>query len=75
MLWCVVYTRKSTEAGLEQEFNSLDAQREACEATTHDPVLPVLLETTVAEMRTEGMGSATVLSRLADIPDADGTEQ
>ena len=29
---CAVYTRKSTEDGLEQEFNSLDAQREACEA-------------------------------------------
>jgi site-specific DNA recombinase len=26
---CAVYTRKSTEEGLEQEFNSLDAQREA----------------------------------------------
>ena len=31
-LRCAVYTRKSTEEGLEQEFNSLDAQREACEA-------------------------------------------
>ncbi|QEH79300.1 recombinase family protein [Sphingomonas sp. C8-2] len=29
---CAVYTRKSDEKGLEQEFNSLDAQREACEA-------------------------------------------
>lgn len=29
---CAVYTRKSTEEGLEQQFNSLDAQREACEA-------------------------------------------
>ncbi len=29
---CVIYTRKSSEEGLEQEFNSLDAQREACEA-------------------------------------------
>ena len=29
---CAVYTRKSTEQGLEQDFNSLDAQREACEA-------------------------------------------
>jgi site-specific DNA recombinase len=29
---CAVYTRKSTEDGLEQEFNSLDAQREAGEA-------------------------------------------
>ncbi len=31
-LRCAVYTRKSTEEGLEQEFNSLDAQRESCEA-------------------------------------------
>ncbi|MBX6745220.1 MAG: recombinase family protein [Acetobacteraceae bacterium] len=31
-LRCAVYTRKSTEEGLEKEFNSLDAQREACEA-------------------------------------------
>jgi site-specific DNA recombinase len=29
---CAIYTRKSTEHGLEQEFNSLHAQREACEA-------------------------------------------
>ena len=29
---CAIYTRKSHEEGLEQEFNSLDAQREACEA-------------------------------------------
>ena len=29
---CAVYTRKSTEDGLEQEFNSLDAQYEACVA-------------------------------------------
>src|SRR5262245_7635710 len=27
---CAVYTRKSTTMGLEQEFNTLDAQREAC---------------------------------------------
>ena len=31
-LRCAIYTRKSTEDGLEQEFNSLDAQREAGEA-------------------------------------------
>ena len=31
-LRCAIYTRKSTEHGLEQEFNSLDAQRESCEA-------------------------------------------
>jgi len=29
---CAIYTRKSTEEGLEQEFNSLDAQREASQA-------------------------------------------
>ena len=31
-LRCAIYTRKSTEEGLEQDFNSLDAQREACTA-------------------------------------------
>jgi DNA invertase Pin-like site-specific DNA recombinase len=31
-LRCAVYTRKSSEEGLDQEFNSLDAQRDACEA-------------------------------------------
>lgn len=31
-LRCAVYTRKSTSEGLEQDFNSLDAQREACMA-------------------------------------------
>jgi DNA invertase Pin-like site-specific DNA recombinase len=29
---CAIYTRKSSDEGLEQDFNSLDAQREACEA-------------------------------------------
>ncbi len=29
---CAIYTRKSTEHNLDLEFNSLDAQREACEA-------------------------------------------
>ena len=29
---CAIYTRKSSEEGLEQGFNSLDAQRESCEA-------------------------------------------
>jgi hypothetical protein len=31
---CAVYTRKSSEEGLEQDFNSLHAQREACESFT-----------------------------------------
>ena len=29
---CAIYTRKSSEEGLEQSFNSLEAQREACGA-------------------------------------------
>ncbi|TWU04172.1 hypothetical protein CA54_60540 [Symmachiella macrocystis] len=32
MTRCAIYTRKSTNEGLEQEFNSLDAQRESAEA-------------------------------------------
>ena len=32
ILRCAIYTRKSSEEGLEQDFNSLHAQREACEA-------------------------------------------
>ena len=32
MVRCAIYTRKSTEEGLEQEFNTLQAQREAAEA-------------------------------------------
>jgi site-specific DNA recombinase len=40
-LRCAIYTRKSSEEGLEQEFNSLDAQREACAAY-------------IASQRTEG---------------------
>jgi DNA invertase Pin-like site-specific DNA recombinase len=34
-LRCAIYTRKSTEEGLDQDFNSLDAQREACAAYIH----------------------------------------
>jgi len=44
---CAVYTRKSSEEGLEQEFNSLDAQREACEAyitsQKHEPDIVVTI--------------------------------
>ena len=29
---CAIYTRKSSEEGLEKSFNSLDAQREACQS-------------------------------------------
>ena len=43
---CAIYTLKSTEEGLEQDFNSLDAQREACTAfiqsQKHEGWTPVL---------------------------------
>ena len=48
---CAIYTRKSTEEGLDMEFNSLDAQREACEAY-------------VASQRSEGW--ATIRERYDD---------
>lgn len=38
-LRCALYTRKSTEEGLDQAFNSLDVQREACAAY---PVIKLL---------------------------------
>ena len=47
---CAIYTRKSSDEGLEQSFNSLDAQREACEAyvrsQTHEGwvVIPTLYD-------------------------------
>jgi len=49
-LRCAIYTRKSSEEGLEQDFNSLDAQCEACEAY-------------VASQRHEGWG---VLPQMYD---------
>ena len=46
-LHSAIYTRASTEQELEQDFNSLDAQREACEAhiksQTHEPQLLQLI--------------------------------
>ena len=48
-----IYTRKSAEEGLEQEFNSLDAQREACAAyiASHKAEGWVLLPTVYEETR------------------------
>ena len=34
---CAIYTRKSSEEGLERDYNSLHAQREACEAFIKKP--------------------------------------
>ena len=50
-LRCAIYTRKSSEEGLDMEFNSLDAQRESCEAY-------------IASQRSEGW--ATIRERYDD---------
>jgi site-specific DNA recombinase len=52
---CAVYTRKSSEEGLEQDFNSLHAQREACEAFIRSQAgfsvaLPSTLEDLIRQM-------------------------
>ena len=51
---CAIYTRKSAEEGLEQEFNSLDAQREACAAYVASPSCPKT-QTNSRLARREGM--------------------
>ena len=53
-LRCAVYTRKSTEEGLDMAFNSLDAQREACHAF-------------IASQKPEGYGTTMMMvgSRVA----------
>jgi len=38
---CAIYTRKSSDEGLEQEFNSLQAKRQACEPRTPRLGVPV----------------------------------
>jgi len=38
---CAIYTRKSTEHNLDLEFNSLDAQREACQAAAEGISVPL----------------------------------
>ncbi len=53
---CAIYTRKSAEEGLEQEFNSLDAQREACTAyvASHKAEGWVLLPTVYEDAGSSG---------------------
>jgi hypothetical protein len=38
---CAIYTRVSTETGLDQDFNSLDAQRDAAQAYIRSQAMPV----------------------------------
>ena len=75
---CAIYTRKSAEEGLEQEFNSLDAQREACAAYVASQKAEgwVLLPTVYEDA---GLSGGTLerpgLQRLLDDIDAGLVEQ
>ena len=75
---CAIYTRKSAEEGLEQEFNSLDAQREACAAYVASQKAEgwVLLPTVYEDA---GISGGTLerpgLQRLLDDIDAGLVEQ
>ena len=71
---CAIYTRKSTEEGLDQAFNSLDAQREACAAGTFcsitcraGRVLPELRMTTVGIQAAPWSGPIIDCASIADI--------
>jgi hypothetical protein len=57
---CAIYTRKSSEEGLEQDFNSLHAQRESCDAY-------------IKSQRHEGWTPFPPSTMTADIPGIDGT--
>ena len=63
ILRCAVYTRKSSEHGLEQDFNSLDAQREAGEAyiqsQAHEGWRLIARPRARREITVPGTGSAT----------------
>ncbi|MEJ8473189.1 recombinase family protein [Roseibium algae] len=68
---CAIYTRKSSEEGLDQDFNSLDAQREACSAYVASQKHEgwVLLPTTYDDGGLSGgnMNRPALQSLLADI--------
>ncbi len=53
-LRCAIYTRKSSEEGLDQAFNSLDAQRESCEAYIKSQAGDFLVIPCVREFESEG---------------------
>jgi len=68
---CAVYTRKSSEEGLEQDFNSLQAQREACEGAV---AIRVRFRPNAAERRSWMSGSPVLRVRpLGKIMATDST--
>jgi hypothetical protein len=57
---CAIYTRKSTDEGLEQEFNSLDAQRESAEASRIDLTTAVSPEAIWSAPPSKGFSPASI---------------
>ena len=71
---CAIYTRKSSEEGLEQSFNSLDAQREACEAyirsQKHEGWAPLNTKYDDGGFSGGNMDRPALKNLMADIADA-----
>jgi Resolvase, N terminal domain len=65
---CAIYTRKSSEEGLEQEFNSLEAQRDACEAYIRTGRIDIVVVSKVDRLTR----SLADFARLVEIFDAQG---
>ena len=75
VLQCAIYARKSTEEGLQQEFNSLDAQREAGEAfiaSQKQEGCPLRLQCSVFQSTPPTGGIASMVGGCAG--SADGTK-
>jgi site-specific DNA recombinase len=74
---CAIYTRKSSEEGLEQAFNSLQAQRQACEAFVRSQVGEGwrLVETAYDDGGFSGatMGRPALKALLADVRESVST--
>lgn len=70
---CAIYTRKSSEEGLDQSFNSLDAQREACEAfirsQKHEGWVPISSKYDDGGFSGGNMDRPALKSLMADIAD------
>ena len=65
---CAVYTRKSSEEGREQNFNSLHAQREACEAfiKSQQDEGWKLVKTAYDDCGLSGVAAGAKVTRVAD---------
>jgi hypothetical protein len=64
-LRCAIYTRKSPEEGLEQDFNSLHAQREACDSARQKPIRVANLSRYLADRRRNSRWGRSSGLRLA----------